>query len=76
MFWAGEERPTLIDVAVGLVDAGSGVRAEDWLERERTDRVSFKGDAHDQGLVDALEDGLKKLTLESAAVRCLPLPVW
>jgi len=64
VFWDGEERPTLIDVSVGLLDAESGARAEEWLEWDRTDRISFKEDAHNKGLVEALEDGLKKWMVE------------
>jgi hypothetical protein len=59
VFWDGEERPTLIDVSVGLLDAESGTRAEEWLEWV-TERVSFREYGHNSGLVDALEEGLKK----------------
>jgi hypothetical protein len=32
-FWDGEERGVaLVDVAVGLLDAETGARAEEWLE--------------------------------------------
>jgi hypothetical protein len=58
VFWDGVERPTLLDVSVGLLDAKSGARAEEWLEWE-TGRVSFREDAHNKGLIDGLEDGLR-----------------
>ncbi|KIW08031.1 uncharacterized protein PV09_00975 [Verruconis gallopava] len=58
VLWTGEERPTLIDVAAGLLDAPSGARAEEWLQWDLADRVSFKEDAHNTHLADALEKGL------------------
>jgi hypothetical protein len=59
VFWDGVERPTLIDVAVGLLDAESGARAGEWLEWV-TKRVSFREDGHNMALVTALEKGLEK----------------
>jgi hypothetical protein len=61
VFWDGEERPTLLDVSVGLLHAVSGARAEEWLQWE-TGRVSFREDFHNLGLVDALEKGLGEWT--------------
>lgn len=58
VFWTGEERPTLVDVAVGLLDAPSGARAEDWVQWDMTDRVSFREDAHNVHLVNELEQRL------------------
>lgn len=63
VFWHCEERPDLIDVSVGLLRSESGARAENWLEWE-TDRVSFKEDALDQGLMAALELGLRTMKRE------------
>ncbi|KAF2444479.1 hypothetical protein P171DRAFT_389262, partial [Karstenula rhodostoma CBS 690.94] len=37
------DRPNFVDVAVGLLDAESGVRAEEWLEW-RTHRMSYEED--------------------------------
>lgn len=61
VFWHCDERPDLIDVSVGLLRAEEGSRAEKWLEWW-TERVSFKEDAVDKALIDALEDGLSKIT--------------
>jgi hypothetical protein len=58
VFWDGDERPSLVDVSVGLLDAGSGARAEEWLSWCR-ERVSFREEAHNRGLVEGLEKGLK-----------------
>ena len=57
-FWDGDWRPTLIDVGVGLLDAPSGARAEEWLDWE-TSRVSFREFAHNHALIDGLEDGIR-----------------
>lgn len=58
VFWDGDFRPTLIDVAVGLLDAPTGARAEEWLEWE-TNRVSFREFAHNNALIDGLEEGMR-----------------
>jgi hypothetical protein len=58
IFWEGDFRPTLVDVAVGLLDAESGARAEEWLEWA-TDRISFKEEAHNPQLIAGLEKGLQ-----------------
>ncbi|KAI7190241.1 hypothetical protein KC316_g9614 [Hortaea werneckii] len=68
VFWSGDERPGLIDVAVGLLDAAEGARAEDWLEW-RTERVSYREDAvpRAESLIHGLEKGLKAYGVESEA---------
>ncbi|KAM0703730.1 hypothetical protein Q7P35_009669 [Cladosporium inversicolor] len=48
---------TLLDVAVGLLDAPEGARAENWLEWH-TERLSFREDA--VGRADSLADGVEK----------------
>ena len=58
IFWHCEERPDLIDVSVGLLDAESGARAEDWLEWW-TERVSFEEFAQNKPLIASLSAGLK-----------------
>ncbi|KAK5128353.1 hypothetical protein LTR85_003021 [Meristemomyces frigidus] len=59
VFWNGDERPQVIDVAVGLLDAAEGSRAESWLDW-RTQRLSFREDAIPRGksLTHAVEIGL------------------
>jgi hypothetical protein len=63
VFWAGDEerfgRRGLVDVAVGLLDAGSGARAEEVLAWW-TGRVSFAEEAVHRGLVAGLERGLEE----------------
>ncbi|KAI7363210.1 hypothetical protein KC354_g6662 [Hortaea werneckii] len=68
VFWSGDERPGLIDVAVGLLDAAEGARAENWLEW-RTERVSYREDAEPraESLIQGLEKGLKAYGTESEA---------
>ncbi|KAJ5092106.1 hypothetical protein NUU61_006976 [Penicillium alfredii] len=56
--WHCTERPSLIDVSVGLLRASSA-RAEDWLEWE-TGRVSFAEMAVQPDLIKSLEEGLKQ----------------
>jgi hypothetical protein len=58
VFWDGDERPSLLDVAVGLLDAESGAKAEEWLEWV-TERVSFREDAHSEQYITSFEEGLK-----------------
>lgn len=60
VFWDGDVRPGLIDVAAGLLDAEEGARAETWLEW-RTERVSYREDAEGRavGLVEAVEKDLR-----------------
>lgn len=45
-------------MAVGLLEAGSGARAEEWLEWWR-ERVSFMEEARDGEVVRGLVDGLR-----------------
>ncbi|KAI7221421.1 hypothetical protein KC343_g8312 [Hortaea werneckii] len=56
------------DVAVGLLDAAEGARAEDWLEW-RTERVSYREDAVPRAgsLIQGLERGLRAYAIESRA---------
>jgi hypothetical protein len=63
VFWHCDERPDLIDVSAGLFRAEEGSRAEKWLEWW-TERVSFKEDAIDVELIDALEKGLPSIAKE------------
>jgi hypothetical protein len=61
VFWDGraeEGKERVVDVAVGLLDAESGVRAEEMLAWW-TGRVSFCEEAVNAGLVNGLEDGLR-----------------
>ena len=58
VFWHCAERPGVVDVSVGLLQAKTGVRAKGWLQWA-TSRVSFSEEAPDQGLVRALQEGLK-----------------
>jgi hypothetical protein len=65
VFWHDANRPELIDVSVGLLDAPEGARAEEWLEWW-VRRVSFEeeagreeeGGAEGWGLIQALKSGL------------------
>lgn len=58
MFFTGAGRTDLVDVAVGVLDAPEGARADSWLEW-RMNRVSFREDTvgRADGLVEALEEG-------------------
>ncbi|KAK5130981.1 hypothetical protein LTR08_001392 [Meristemomyces frigidus] len=60
VFWNGNDRLELIDVAVGLLDAAEGARAESWLEW-RTKYVSYREDAmpRAESLTLAVEAGLE-----------------
>lgn len=53
----GDERKGLVDIAVGLLDAEEGPRAESWLWWG-VNRVSYEELALDRELVEALADGL------------------
>jgi hypothetical protein len=57
VFWQGDMRPSLLDVAVGLFDAQSGARAEEWLQWALS-TVLFSEEAHNQRLVQGLKDGM------------------
>ena len=61
VFWWSKERPRLIDVAVGLLAAPEGARAENWL-RWRTQRVSYREDAmpRAKSWTEGVERGLKE----------------
>ena len=61
VFFFSEERPTLLDVAVGLLDAPEGSRAESWLEF-RVQRLSFREDAipRAESLTVGVEHGLEQ----------------
>lgn len=61
VFWHDKWRPEVVDVGVGLLEAGmgEGPRAETWLEWW-SGRVSFEEDADGRGdLVPALGRGLR-----------------
>lgn len=61
VFWDGgkeQGREGLVDVAVGLLAAPSGARAEELLSWW-TDRVSFEEDAVNKSLARALSEGLR-----------------
>ena len=60
VFWHCDERPELIDVSAGLLDANEGARAESWLEWW-TDRVSFEEEAQNKDLISRLSAGMKRL---------------
>ena len=57
VFWDGDARPAVVDVAVGLMDAESGARAEEWLGWW-TKRVSYEEEALNKGLMNGLKNGL------------------
>lgn len=56
-FRKDSRKPEVWDVAVGLLQAESGARAEEWLTWDA--EVSLGEEAVDRGLVRMLEDGLK-----------------
>lgn len=60
VFWHCDERPSLIDVSVGLLQSKSAM-AENWLEWV-TGRVSFAEITVQTDLVTLLEDGLEKFS--------------
>ncbi|KAL9596576.1 MAG: hypothetical protein Q9219_005703 [cf. Caloplaca sp. 3 TL-2023] len=59
VFWHYDERPGVVDVSVGLLDAEEGARAEKWLEWA-TERVSFEEHAQNRSLISSLSKGLKR----------------
>ena len=58
VFWRGPSRPLMIDVSVGLTEASSGARGEEWFEW-RTERVVYSEFAQNKPLVQMLEAGFK-----------------
>ena len=59
VFWRSDGRPGLIDVSVGLMEAASGARAEEWLVWATT-RISFQELAQNKPLTKALGVGLEE----------------
>ena len=61
VFFTSDERRGLVDVAVGVLDAPEGARAESWLDW-RMNRLSFREDSISRAetLTLALEEGQKK----------------
>ena len=55
-YWA-DRRPQVVDVAVGILRAPSGARAEDWLDW-RT-RISHEKDATHDRFMQAFKEGLE-----------------
>lgn len=53
-----DDRPDLVDVAVGLLDAESGARAEEWLEW-RHHRMSYEEDCIWKDFKESIKKGLK-----------------
>jgi hypothetical protein len=70
VFWDGDERPSIVDVAVGLLNAKSGAKAEELLAWWPT-RVSFEEDGLNKGLIRGLEDGLKEWSEVNKGKRCV-----
>ncbi|KAI4178522.1 MAG: hypothetical protein L6R41_008354 [Letrouitia leprolyta] len=64
VFWHDDERPGLVDVSAGLLDAQEGARAEDWLEWA-TERVSFQEFAQNKSLISSVSKGLKNIRADS-----------
>lgn len=58
VFYRANDRPDLIDVSTGLMEAESGARAEEWLEWAR-DKVSYAEYAQNKPLIGSLDAGLK-----------------
>lgn len=61
VFWDGDTRPGLIDVAVGLLDAPEGSRAESWLEW-KSEYVCFRGDSIPRAtnLIASVEEDMRQ----------------
>ncbi|KAI4144762.1 MAG: hypothetical protein L6R39_004046 [Caloplaca ligustica] len=59
VFWHCDQRPGIVDVSAGLLDAEEGAKAEDWLEWA-TERVSFEECAQNTTLVSSVSRGLKE----------------
>ncbi|KAF2193900.1 hypothetical protein K469DRAFT_709367 [Zopfia rhizophila CBS 207.26] len=56
--YACDERPKMVDIPVGLLDAESGVRAEEWLEW-RSHKLAYEGDVVWKGVIGGLKKGLR-----------------
>jgi hypothetical protein len=66
IFWHDmDERPNVVDVAVGILDAESGARAEDWLEW-RAGKLSWHALALNKTLADAVRDGAREWGLQKS----------
>ncbi len=63
VFFTSDQRENLVDVAIGLMAATEGARAESWLHWA-TERLSFREDAvpRAESLALAIEGGLKQYT--------------
>lgn len=59
VFWHSSDRPSIVDVSVGLLDSERGARAEDWLEWW-TERVSFEELALNKKYIAMLSKGLRE----------------
>lgn len=59
VFWHCDERPGILDVSAGLLDAEEGARAEDWFEWA-TEKVSFEECAQNKALVASVSRGLRE----------------
>lgn len=59
MFWVADDEQNVPDIAVGLLDATSGVLAEDWLDWNND--VSYVKDGSKRGqLTEALQAGVQE----------------
>ena len=58
VFWKGSARPLIIDVSVGLTEAPSGARGDEWFDW-RTDQVVYSEFAQNKFLTEMLQAGLK-----------------
>lgn len=63
--YACDDRPQMVDIGVGLLDAPSGVRAEEWLEW-RIEKGSFEEDCIWPNVLASLKLGLKEWSKEQA----------
>ena len=58
VFYQCDELPQYLDVAVGLLEADSGVRAEEWLEW-RTHRLAYEEDCTWTSFLRSMKEGLR-----------------
>ena len=70
VFWDCNWREGLVDVAVGLLDAPSGARAEELLAWW-PGRVSFEEFALNRSLIRGLEEGLKSWAARNEGAECV-----